>query len=255
MRLSIILAGLVLIAGVAFAVDRVSDNGTKSYSWRYKMTVEVETPEGLKSGSAVREVDIKFLYHFNPGSNSQYVVRASVIGEAVVVDLGARGAAFAVLPSGAYLDVTQTIEGPPPLTLEGEEYYSSLAIGTKANMTPDHYPWLYTFTDLNDPMSVKLVKGGRFNVKQQKNIMEDNFESIFGQGVTLKSVSVEITDEPITWGIEKWLPWLPERKNIKGYLGGNSKPPYDDPTKTYLNGVEFSRGKFGSIRKDNKNER
>ena len=43
---------LVLVAGTAFAM---SDYIVPS-TWRYKITVEVETPEGIKSGSAVREV-------------------------------------------------------------------------------------------------------------------------------------------------------------------------------------------------------
>src|SRR4051812_20640408 len=52
--------------------------------WRYKMTVEVETPEGVRTGSAVREV------RYQPGgggwiaqSRPQWYLR----GEAVAVDL------------------------------------------------------------------------------------------------------------------------------------------------------------------------
>jgi len=48
-----LIIGLVLIAGAAFAVFQFS---YKSYSWRYKITVTVETPEGEVSGSAVREM-------------------------------------------------------------------------------------------------------------------------------------------------------------------------------------------------------
>jgi hypothetical protein len=61
-------------------------------SYRYKMTVEVETPQGLRSGSSVIEVRTSGGGLTNTGG-----IQSRVQGEAVAVDLGSRGALFALL--------------------------------------------------------------------------------------------------------------------------------------------------------------
>lgn len=60
------------------------------------MTITVDTPEGLKSGSAVREVFVQY----QPGfMGVQAGGHATLRGEAVEVDLGARGKLFALMRS------------------------------------------------------------------------------------------------------------------------------------------------------------
>jgi hypothetical protein len=65
--------------------------------WAYRLTIDVETPEGLKSGSTIARVrmsdnDIR-VPAFGAGS-------CSLWSEATVVDLGARGRLIALLPRG-----------------------------------------------------------------------------------------------------------------------------------------------------------
>ena len=206
--------GVLLVVGVAYAAVELLDQN-KHYSWRYKMTVTVETPEGIKTGSAVREVDVKLLYRFNPGASSQYVVRRSVIGEAVVVDLGQRRKLFAIMdPDGAYQVIYKMF--PPSIKYSDDiepveadcKYYSHLR-DAKASLPSARIPEfarLVTFTDLNDPMSVTDVD-------------YRDLTKTFGEGVSIKEVTVEMTDEPITWGIEKLLPWLNDYYNNR--LDGN----------------------------------
>lgn len=55
-------------------------------------------------------------------------------------------------------------------------------------------PTLVTFTDLNDPMSVRVVD-------------PDGFEQAFGPGVRFKRAFIEMTNDQVTRGIEKKLPW------------------------------------------------
>lgn len=213
-----IIAALVLFvsgAAIAIAMDQVKD-GIKTYNWRYKMTVEVETPEGIKTGSAVREMNLMFEPRpLDPPK--QFYVSHKMRGEAVAVDLGKHGVVFAYFSSDSYPEVTDTFEGPPMRTLEGAEYYSSLEAGPTP-VAPQRVPWIVTFSDLSDPMSVEMVKGGVFNVEEQKHILVDRFEELFGEGFRLRSVTVEMTDEPVTWKIEAYLPWLAELKG--GYLDG-----------------------------------
>ena len=250
MKKILILVFLVIGGSVlAAAVDQASK---KTYSWRYKMTVEVQTPEGIKTGSVVREVNLVFetiLFL----TQKVYKNKLSVSGEAVVVDLGERGVLFALL-KGAFgshdhakrflFEVFESSYGGT--TLEGAKYYSQLK-NVKTEVELKHYPMLVTFSDVGNPKTVKNVLEvdmGDGSYLTEYKIKTDRFEEIFGEGVYLKKITVEMTDEPVTWGIEKLLPWLPDRKNVTGYLGGESEPPFDDPSKTYLNGVAFSQGKF-----------
>ena len=65
-------------------------------SWRYEVTITVDTPEGVKTGSAVHEIsNSKGLFGFPDAGNP-----ADIEGEAVVVDLGERGVLFALISQG-----------------------------------------------------------------------------------------------------------------------------------------------------------
>lgn len=175
-----------------------------SASWRYKITVEVETPEGIKTGSAIREIHaISSIKIGDTGGGA-----AGVKGEAVVVDLGERGALFATI--GEDFGYSVMFKAFPyskgGLTKEGMEYYSSLK-DAKANLLEiEALPRFVKFRTLNDPLSVKLV--------DIHDLAKD-----FGEGVKIKEVTIETTTEPVTWGlVERFLPWLTEEKG--GYLGG-----------------------------------
>ncbi|MDR4487060.1 MAG: hypothetical protein R3B83_05990 [Nitrospirales bacterium] len=66
----------------------------------------------------------------------------------------------------------------------------------KTEIPRSHYPLLVTFTDLTDPTTVKVVD-------------PENLAATFGPGVSLKRLTLEITDEPVTEGkIESVLGWL-----------------------------------------------
>ena len=57
------------------------------------------------------------------------------------------------------------------------------------------YPMLVTFGNLNDPKSVIRVDPA-------------HLDNTFGPGVQLKRITVQITDQPVTTGIDRRLPWL-----------------------------------------------
>ncbi|MDR4487070.1 MAG: hypothetical protein R3B83_06040 [Nitrospirales bacterium] len=62
---------------------------------------------------------------------------------------------------------------------------------------------LVTFTDLTDPTTVKKVD-------------PENLAATLGPGVSLKRITLEITDEPVTEGkIEQVLGWLDDPKVLK----------------------------------------
>ncbi len=215
-----------------------------SGTWRYKMTVTVETPEGMKSGYAVREIS-------NSASSiglnlPESTNTADVKGEAVVIDLGERGKVFAVMKGKRlgedYAEniLYQTLGGGT--NIEGIKALNNL-VNKKAVLEISNYPVLVTFTDLNNPKTIKPL----LEMEEDQNpdhtgifvIKADHFEELLGVGVKLKEITIEMTDEPITSKIKSLLPWLLERKGAKGYLGGESIYPYKDPTRTYLQGLHF----------------
>lgn len=208
---------LTLMVVMAFAAACKKEAGATNSlvtkgTWRYKMTVVVETPEGLKSGYAVREMGNDSVGSFIPEVGNP----ADVRGEAVVVDLGKRGTLFALISHQSDLEFYNAfpVPGKPfnngGSTPEGIKYYASLPVGTKGTLNPEYppgYPKLVTFKDMNDPKSITEVqiwerkKDGLFFLKG------DRTEDLFGKGVKLKDITLEITDESVTWGIvDKYLP-------------------------------------------------
>ncbi len=168
-----------------------------AYSLRYRITISVETPEGLITGSAVRETAIP-LYGGFP----------HLKGDAVAVDLGKRGVLFALndVDSGYGVSYMALCDIPA-------FHDQKTPVGTKWTLSPGDYPRLVTFNDLKDPMTMKpvlVVNGnGYCGEKGVWSVKADYFEEYFGKGVKLKEITLEKTNDPITTGIEKWLSWVP----------------------------------------------
>jgi hypothetical protein len=196
---------------------------------RYKMTVVVETPEGIKTGSAVREVAFNSGPKILPDASCCFAGVSK--GEAVVVDLGKRGLLFSLVPSEQVIyDAFPPPDDTEPLSKTGHRYYHldvaaihyflSLKTG-KAILSPQQYPDFVRFRDLNDPKTIENVRRIDMNTDEIKK--EDprrpiiNFENAFGEGVDIKEVTIEITSDSVTTGIEKYLPWL---THVYGYITG-----------------------------------
>ena len=228
---------LVLLFGAASALAISKSSDDKEYSWRYKMTVEVKTPEGIKTGYAVREVNLILTPQYY-GPKGEYSSKIHMKGEAVEVDLGERGVLFAIT-GGYWLGVDHGKNLPfyafpindegfgGETTIKGGEYYSSLE-KVKADLKPELYPLLVTFSDINDPKTVVAVlEVEPCNNQNDENddcvgkpphVTRDHFEELFGKGVHLENITIEMTNEPITWSISKKLPWLKDynNKNLDG---------------------------------------
>ncbi len=186
-------------------------------SWHYKITVNVETPEGMKSGFAVRKVTVSdHLYSYLPEA-SRSSVRFE--GEAVAVDLGARGVLFAPMNTDDYNIVFKAFPKEGALTWKGINYYRFLKAGPK-ELTPEQYPRLVRFKDMTDPKTVELVLdagmedrkiyegNGISSTISEYVVRSDNFEKLFGKGVKLHSITIEMTGEKVTQDIENKLPWV-----------------------------------------------
>ena len=192
------------------------DRGT---SFRYRMTVEVETPQGLRTGSAVHEVEA----HHVAISVNGTVRGRNLRGQAVAVDLPGGRTLFALMipaegrfgSDGTIDSVLRTLD--PAYNYDWVESVARVRAGEGALPSgviaptfptpytgpsrPDqpalfsNYPLLVTFRHLRDPASVVRVDPA-------------DLTTPFGEGVRLRRIRVEVTDDDVTTGIERRLGWL-----------------------------------------------
>ena len=189
-------------------------------SYRFKMTVDVETPEGLKTGSSVYEVETTGSRDLVAGGKgSRFMFR----GEAVAVDLPDGRTLFALLSTLAMsgldvLPVSSMVAMDPNFDYDWMASTKRIASGdgikSSAEVPAGYYPLLVTFTDIDDPSSVQRVDPA-------------NLAASFGLGIRLKRITVEVTDDDVTTGIEKRLQWLPKHR---GTLKRNPPRHLDDPS-------------------------
>jgi len=171
---------------------------------RYRITIEVLDHGSVRSGSGVWSVTV------TRGLLGSY--ESHLRGEAVIVDLGARGRMFAVvagrsknglptspdhvalLPEALFGDVARSRARLSPLHQDRIDDLEAIRgqVGRSVSLncdTPsecaDFFPFLVRFGDLRDPTSVRVVD-------------PTNLAAEFGEGVSLRGISVQITDEQVT---------------------------------------------------------
>jgi hypothetical protein len=197
-----------------------------TYIYRYRLSVEVETRDGLRSGSSVIEIR----YEMFPKLLTDRDHISRVFGEAVFVDLGQGKNLIGLLaagPSGEDVDypgrlvfLAFNLDGNDPNIpkrlpqLRGKRdldiYHSSLYEVTKRFL-----PTFVTFRDLHDLSTARIAP-------------PDLFDEIFGTGFKLRNVSIEMTSDPMTSGIEKKMLWwngpFPWLKPIGGGTYVDTRP-------------------------------
>ncbi len=179
--------------------------GPPTYS--YRLTATVETPEGERQGHSVIAV---WWRGANKIFGSQASAGFTVRGEAVAVDLPNGQTMFVVLGTPDFQDwAAYQHDNVSVSVAEGEDMshvWPRIAadrhvypvarrtlIGTPLEM--NNYPMFVRFRNIADPRTVEEVN-------------PDDLAASFGPGYRLKSLTVQMTDEPVTTGIEKRLPWL-----------------------------------------------
>ena len=171
---------------------------------KFRLTVEVETPAGVKSASGVMSV------HPDRGYSRGGRTRAK--GDAMYVDLGGGKNLLALL---AHIDKSVDLDDINYVALRAYKAagrnvsFNEMSKQTGAvPVTGALIPVLVTFTDINDPGTARAVP-------------PDDIAAALGNGFRLQAVSVEAVPnglwpldfggplgEPVTRGIEAKLPWL-----------------------------------------------
>ena len=200
-------AGLLGLLAVLVIGDQIRINRP---GHKFRLTVEVTTPDGIKTGSGILAVV--------PDRNYNRGGRTTTRGEAVFVDLGQDGAkgrnlvALLAHRQGAKLDFDDI--NYVALRAYGAARGSRVSfndIQRQTGVVPlegDLVPVLVSFGDPSDPGTARLVAG-------------DNAEAVLGEGYAIRGLRVEVVPngfwpidfggafgEPVTRGIDAKLPWL-----------------------------------------------
>lgn len=224
----------LLLSACAFADDGAPD-------YRYRLTVEVETPQGLATGSSVIEVEQSMGSTAMSGFGQR--ISRRVRGEAVAVDLPDGRTLYALLRSENNIDWASYVMQMLAPDIEGEAWEevfdNVLLLEGRGPITLPRtwpaqghleertaYPMLVTFRDLADPTSVEEVD-------------PDDLAATFGEGVRLKRITAELTEDAVTQGIEERLRWLPGTYSTM--LDG-STTNYSHDLANNLSQGDFSKG-------------
>jgi hypothetical protein len=192
------------LAAIAVVCITVGGCG-RSESYRYKLTVALNTPDGIKKTSSV--VEISFWDVSIPARGTMHRLN----GEALYLDLGPGKRPLVALlmytsevrpyrrnmpwgnETGPSDDLLSRFYGPIEFNLDEVARVSRMR-GTHS-ITSNDLPVLVTFADVDDPSSVTIVD-------------PNDLEATLGAGVSWNEITLEITDEPVTTGIVQKLPWL-----------------------------------------------
>jgi hypothetical protein len=198
-RSSLRFAAVVMIALTLAGCGR-----TESY--RYKLTLAVNTPDGVKRGSSV--VEVMFYEVSFPERGTMHKLR----GEALYLDLGPGARPLVALltrqlPKGSSGRHWTRDAGPETRWISrtydqtpSQDFIEDVPrIARKRGprqITPADLPDLVTFADVNDPKSVIEVD-------------PKDLQATLGPNITWNEITLESTDEAITKGIKTKLPWIP----------------------------------------------
>lgn len=220
-----LLAKLLLLVFSAAAVTACGDD---VISWRQKLTITVDTPQGPRSGSAVTEVFVDV----TRSTGGLFAPQFKVSGEAVIVDLGLGKYLLALLSDVAPSETARMAEAAFGKTEwigrtansreEVRAYFNEVRnFRGSRELAPFYWPVLVTFNRADDSATLTLVN-------------PRNTYAALGSGYKLKSMTLAMTDEhPSPGQVGKLLPWfsaappnLIENASVAGRLPGISKASF-----------------------------
>lgn len=220
---------LVLAVGAASGASFYLDN-TQRTDWNQKINLEIQTPEGVKSAASV----VKYGYEWTVGTNPDGSAfldndKLSILGEAPIIEvkpgqyLLALSLAEPKLALAAYHKVLKLDPAVRPDSIGAIRVIKNEK--REVVLLPEWAPVVATFMDPDEPASLQAVT-------------KENIDEIFGPGYSIKKVSLQITDEPVTKGdISNKLPWI-----------ANWKGPFAPKTNDVaMRDFEMKRANAGAI--------
>ncbi len=210
---------------------------------RYRVTVNALSDGMVRSGSSV------WSFTLTRGMYGSYDARLR--GEAVVVDLGSRGRLFGLLagrtkaglpssyddmgllPEALFGDIARGRSGQPPLHANRIDDLRAIRQHAGAvHSLPCSRPRLYADQCLS---MVRFAEPA--DVTSVQPVDPNDLARSFGEGVSLKDVTVEITDDPVT---KSTVGTLPDYRNTPEFARWYARLAVDDLRR--IGPENFSRG-------------
>ena len=204
-----------------------------THTWHQRLTITVETPWGVRTGSSVTAVRWEE-QRIRLGEMPALLQDTS--GEAVVVDVRPDAPEGSPRYLFALTDVSGLAPGvmAPDGLVPGKKVRAMKRVKGPVAVPPDSLPRMVTFLDVNDPMSVVRIELTEADgVRERREPKAGDWRAYgpsmtladaFGHGVHLEHATIELTDESVTDGpINALLPWLPEHygQRLDGQRFGN----------------------------------
>ena len=222
---------VIILIALAVMLTGCDMLGFKTWTWHQKITISVDTPDGVKTGSSVIELSYGWTPRWWGLGDAAGMSTGSMSGDATFVDLGRGRYLVAPLRDGeeANAEVVFLPQNPFATRDERALLYDEMISRRETKPLPRRlYPLLVAFDDINSPASVREVG-------------PDDLGATYGEGYRLRSITIEITDEPLTRGkITKLFPWLCELKKSKVSLSGETGPVSDNRVSNKLSASNFS---------------
>jgi hypothetical protein len=213
----LLLAVLVAIPLLWFGSGFVYET-RNTYTHRFRLGIEVDDNGQTRAGSSVIDVSIREKATWVPQTGG---IIPAVRGEAVFVDLGSGRNLLALLALGPrgesdiYNLAARGFGRDRPFWYREAPKWQG-----RAELTGPLIPTLVTFSDLNDPKTVRVVS-------------PNELPSILGSGVSFKSAWIEMTRDALTKEIEEKLPWLAHTEVYRS-----------DPGNPFTSTLQFGRRHF-----------
>ena len=190
----------------AASVASLAGCGSGPRTIRYRLTLEVETPEGTKTGSGVMEHGARWNDGITRGLGAGPGLAVDTRGEAIIIDLGARGLLLCLMTrDDTRAGSSDELLLPAIFPFEKwggaidnySAYLGRLAWSKPVADAPlKSLPMLARFRDPLDPATAERVD-------------PTNLAATFGSGVRLVRVTAQITNDPLPPPtIENRLPWI-----------------------------------------------
>ncbi|WP_407167340.1 hypothetical protein [Bradyrhizobium sp. ORS 111] len=181
-----------------------------SYTYRYRLTVNIETDGKLHSGSSV--VEVVWHAHVLPELVS---FSPELRGQAALVDLGEHGVVVATLTaddwgwhnSNAGWGALWLVPRAFGVRDSNEGLSKLVNLHGKRELALDNLPRLLWLSNPRDPTTAKTIS-------------IDDIPSDFGSSAKFAGASVEITSDPLVANIREALPWI---TSLEGKPAGNDR--------------------------------